>query len=90
MVGDGEWEEPNIESFEPDEDGEDFEAMLGLMKGTHGETRRDGSLNAGDADDAVAGRNIVKRVHAVPAVLALQIHRTTAIFQDQALHMIIG
>ena len=36
----------------PDEDGEDFEAMLGLMKGTHGETRRDGSLNAGDANDA--------------------------------------
>lgn len=25
MVGDGEWEEPNIESFEPDEDGEDEE-----------------------------------------------------------------
>ena len=35
----------------PDEDGEDFEAMLGLMKGTHGETRRLGS-DADDANDA--------------------------------------
>jgi hypothetical protein len=25
LKGDGEWEEPNIESFEPDEDGEDEE-----------------------------------------------------------------